>query len=89
MNTKKTTILRSLQVVPGVGESIAHDIYNLGYRSVKELEDADPEDMYQRSCLLAGTKIDRCLLYVYRCAVYFVKTENPDPEKLKWWNWKD
>jgi hypothetical protein len=24
-----------------------------------------------------------------RCAVYFAKTKNPDPEKLKWWNWKD
>ena len=26
---------------------------------------------------------------VYRCAVYFASTEDPDPEKLKWWNWKD
>ena len=89
MSTDKTTVLRSLQVIPGVGESIALDIYNLGYRSVNELGDADPEDMYEQSCLLAGTRIDRCLLYVYRCAVYYAKTEKPDNNKLKWWIWKD
>jgi len=22
-------------------------------------------------------------------AVYYADTENPDPEKLKWWYWKD
>ena len=27
--------------------------------------------------------------YVYRCAVYCVPTEYPDPEKTKWWYWKD
>ncbi|NMB56563.1 pathogenicity locus, partial [Candidatus Beckwithbacteria bacterium] len=31
---------------------------------------------------------DRCLLYVFRCAVYYAKGGR-DPEKLKWWNWKD
>ena len=28
-------------------------------------------------------------LYVYRCAVYFAETPIPEPEKCKWWNWKD
>jgi len=34
---------------------------------------------------------DRCLLYVFRCAVYYASTspELYDIEKLKWWNWKD
>ena len=36
-----------------------------------------------------GTTIDRCMLYVFRCAVYFASTTKHDPEKLKWWNWKD
>jgi len=27
--------------------------------------------------------------YVCRSSVYFAETKNPDPEKLKWWNWKD
>jgi hypothetical protein len=38
---------------------------------------------------MRGVLIDRCQLYVYRCAVYYAGTPGPDPEKLKWWNWKD
>ncbi|WP_334292712.1 helix-hairpin-helix domain-containing protein [Parasporobacterium paucivorans] len=29
------------------------------------------------------------MLYVFRCAVYYANEEAHDPEKLKWWNWKD
>jgi hypothetical protein len=33
---------------------------------------------------------DRCLLYVFRGAVYFAETDEDkrEREKLKWWNWK-
>ncbi len=86
--SKKESI-KALQVIPGVGPATAADLYNLGYRLPGELAGNDPELMYARSCALAGTKLDRCVLYVYRCAVYFAETKNPDPEKLKWWNWKD
>ncbi|MGA3073400.1 MAG: helix-hairpin-helix domain-containing protein, partial [Bryobacteraceae bacterium] len=30
-----------------------------------------------------------CVLYVFRCAVYFASEAEHDPELLKWWNWKD
>lgn len=33
--------------------------------------------------------MDRCMLYVFRCAVYYASSEQHDPELLKWWNWKD
>jgi hypothetical protein len=33
--------------------------------------------------------VDRCVLYVFRCAVYFASEAEHDPELLKWWNWKD
>ncbi|WP_394701143.1 helix-hairpin-helix domain-containing protein [uncultured Methanolobus sp.] len=33
--------------------------------------------------------LDRCMLYVFREAVYFASNEEHDPELLKWWNWKD
>ncbi|HOV78455.1 MAG TPA: helix-hairpin-helix domain-containing protein [Sedimentisphaerales bacterium] len=32
---------------------------------------------------------DRCMLYVLRYAVYYVSSNDPDPELLKWWSWKD
>jgi hypothetical protein len=39
-------------------------------------------------CEKAGPQ-DRCLLYVFRCAVYYASTAAPEPELLKWWSWKD
>ena len=78
-----------LQEIPGVGPNIEQDLLNLGYRSIASLKDADPEEMYRRDCLLKGRCEDRCQLYVYRLAVYFASNTRRDPEKLKWWNWKD
>lgn len=45
--------------------------------------------MYARDCQMNGFQVDSCQSYVYRLAVYFAETENPDPDKLKWWKWKD
>ena len=78
-----------LQVIPGVGPSIAKDLQDLGYRQVDDLEGGDAEAMYQDLCELRGQHIDRCVLYVFRCATYFAGTDAHDPELLKWWNWKD
>jgi hypothetical protein len=84
-----TKALKELQVIPGVGKSIAQDLVDIGIRSVKDLKGKDPERLYERSCEKTGTLIDRCLLYVYRCAVYYASHEKHDPKLLRWWNWKD
>jgi hypothetical protein len=83
--------IRELMIVPGVGKSIAADLRALGIRRVADLRGKDPERLYERSNRLAGEVQDRCLLYVFRCAVYYAGTEGRrrNPEKLKWWNWKD
>lgn len=78
-----------LQTIPGVGPNMEAHLQNLGFDSVASLRGADPEELYARDCALHGVTLDRCVLYVYRCAVYFAGTENPDPEKCKWWRWKD
>lgn len=78
-----------LRKIPGVGKETEKDLIWLGYPTIESLKGADPEQMYETECLRKGCRIDRCQLYVYRCAVYYVSTENPEPEKLKWWNWKD
>lgn len=78
-----------LQKIPGVGKTVEQDLLRLGYDTIASLRGANPEEIYQRDCLERGTQIDRCMLYVYRCAVYFAETEHPEPEKCKWWNWKD
>ena len=88
---RQTLFQNDLMQIPGVGKSIAKDLQNIGIHSVSDLIDKDPAELYRRSNNFAGQKQDRCLLYVFRCAVYFAETESAkrDPEKLKWWNWKD
>jgi hypothetical protein len=89
IKTKHQSALRDLRTIPGVGPSIAQDLYEWGIREVADLKDADPEDLYERRCVQQGAHIDRCLLYVFRCAVYFASTPRPQARLLKWWNWKD
>ena len=83
------TILKELQTIPGVGPSIAQDLYDLGIRRVADLRSRDPERMYHAHERQRGVPVDRCLLYVFRCAVYYASARTPDTELLKWWNWKD
>ncbi|MBI1820612.1 MAG: helix-hairpin-helix domain-containing protein [Nitrospirae bacterium] len=80
---------KELQIIPGVGPSLARDFVELGYSQIKELKGEDPEKMYRDLCQLRGMHIDRCVLYVFRCAVYYASNTIHDPELLKWWNWKD
>lgn len=85
----KQKALKDFRRIPGVGKSIAEDFWNIGLRSVEELKHGDPEELYRRVCAFQGCHVDRCLLYVLRCAIYFASHPNPKPELLKWWNWKD
>ena len=78
----------SLTIIPGVGKSIAKDLQEIGIKSVSDLKDKNPEKLYQLSNEQAGKTQDRCLLYVFRCAVYYANGDC-DLEKLKWWNWKE
>ena len=77
--------------IPGIGKSIANDLLRIGIKQVADLKSKNPETLYDMSNAVAGVVQDRCLLYTFRCAIYFAKTkpDRRDPEKLKWWNWKD
>ena len=46
------------------------------------------EEIYTRDCASRGP-VDRGMLYVYRCAVYYASHELHNPALLRWWNWKD
>ncbi len=81
--------MNELERVPGVGKIISADLILVGINSVNDLKDKDPEALYERLCAVRGQKVDRCELYVFRCAVYYATETTHDPELLKWWNWKD
>lgn len=78
-----------LERIPGVGPSIAADLHGIGITNVAQLKHADPQALYDRICDATGETHDRCLLYVFRCAVYYASTETHDPQQLQWWYWKD
>ncbi len=78
-----------LRSIPGVGEDLQKHLRDLGIATVDDLKGRDPEALYEEDCLQNGCRLDRCVLYVYRLAVYYAGHETHEPEKLKWWNWKD
>ncbi len=80
--------IKQLQTIPGIGPKISLDLVALGIHHPRELKHRVAEDLYEQLCLLKGHRVDRCVLYVFRCAVYFVSTPDPDPRLLLWWNWK-
>ena len=63
--------VNELRRIPGIGPSLARDLIDLEITKVSALRGRDPEKMYQRLCDLRGVHQDRCVLYTFRCAVYF------------------
>ena len=65
------------------------DLVDLGFEQAADLRGANPETMFDELCTMRGEHIDRCVIYVFRCAVYYAEHHQHDPEVLKWWNWKN
>ena len=86
---KKHDVNNPLTEIPGVGQSIANELKKIGIKKISDLKSKNPEELYFKICTNQGCQVDRCVLYVCRSSVYFAENKNPDPEKLKWWNWKD
>lgn len=78
-----------LQTIPGIGKSLAEDLRLIGIRRVDDLTGKDPEKLYRKLEKKVGAHVDRCVLYTFRCAVYFASSKTHNRELLKWWNWSD
>ncbi len=85
----RQSVLKELQQIPGVGKEISRDLWNIGFRSIQGVKGQDPDKLYKKLCNFKGIQVDRCVLYVFRCAVYYASNTRHDPRLLKWWNWKD
>lgn len=78
-----------LTAIPGVGKSIAQDLRDMGIVEVADLKGRDPGKMYEDFCALRGQHIDRCMLYVMRCAVDYAERGGANPQRPNWWDWSD
>lgn len=76
-----------LEHIPGIGKSLANDLRAIGIEHTSDLRKQTPEGLYQRLNEYVGAVQDLCVLYTFRCAVYFANGGR-ELEKLKWWNWK-
>lgn len=89
MSGKTNANPNDLKTIPGIGKNIEQHLHNIGINVVKDLRGKNPEDLYLQDCLFKGFTEDRCILYVFRLAVYFAENDKHDSEKLKWFYWKD
>ncbi len=86
---KKENAVKELQTVPGVGKSIAGNLWNIGIRNIKDLAGHSPVKLYEQLNQFSGVKNDICVLYTFRCAVYYATETKHEKRKLKWWYWKN
>ncbi|MBA3664848.1 MAG: helix-hairpin-helix domain-containing protein [Bacteroidetes bacterium] len=87
--SKKEKVLKDFQTIPGIGKACSLDLWNIGLRSLADLKGQNPAELYDRLNTMTGVKHDICMLYTFRCAVYFVTEKNHRKEKLNWWYWKN
>jgi uncharacterized membrane protein YvbJ len=85
----ESSSLQELEQIAGVGKTIAQDMQNIGIHYIVDLKGRQAEQLYDRLCEFKASPVDRCMLYVFRCAIYYASNTDHDPELLKWENWKD
>lgn len=89
MSNKTKYDKNDLKNIPGIGKNMEMHLFNIGIRKIDDLIGQDPEELFWRDCEFKGMQDDRCVLYVFRLAVYYANNSIHEPEKLKWWYWKD
>ena len=55
----KMNPIKDLQIIPGVGQSLAKDLIDLGIKHVTDLKNRNPETLYKNLNVLRGQHIDR------------------------------
>lgn len=81
--------MSDLRLVPGIGAKKEEELMELGYNSLAELKNADPDELYFLACAKKGWQLDKCVLYAFRCAVAFAKDPAPNPDDYRWWYFCD
>ena len=84
-----TSAIANLQCIPSIGPKVGEMLVEIGISKVTDLKNRSPDKLYEQICNYRDEILDRCVLYHFRCAVYFATNKHHKPELLKWWSWKD
>jgi hypothetical protein len=79
--TTPPTALRRLQEIPNVGPAVARRLHELGFDGPEALRGQDADELFERTCALAGRREDPCLLDTYRAVVAYADGAPARP----WW----
>ncbi|PWR40561.1 Mitomycin resistance protein mcrB, partial [Listeria monocytogenes] len=68
-------MLTNLILLPGIGKKMVLMIIEIGIEEVADLWGRNPLVLYEDTCDMRGERMDPCVLYTYRCAVYVAETD--------------
>jgi Pathogenicity locus len=78
---------RVLKDLRGIGPRMLEDFDRLGVSSVRQLKTQSAAGLYERMCVLRGTRQDPCVLDTYRCAIEQARNPDLPEEQRDWWYW--
>ena len=81
------TEARRLQDLVSIGPAMMRDLKLLRVRSVSQLAQKNPHQMYRDLCRLTGQRQDICCLDVFTAAVAQAKNPRLPVEQCQWWYW--
>ena len=70
-----------------VGPATLKDFELLGITTLHQLAQQDPQELYERLCVLLGQKIDICCLDVFVAAIEQAKDPYLPAEQRQWYYW--
>jgi hypothetical protein len=83
-SSDKIKSLKELQTIAGIGKACSLDLWDIGIQQVVDLKNKNPLQLYNQLNKTTGKVHDICMLYVFRCAVYFATEQHHEKEKLNW-----
>ena len=75
--------IRKLTDLPNIGKAGAADLELLGIEKPDDLVGQDPYEMYERLCIITGSRHDPCVIDVFISVTCFINGDEPKA----WWDY--